>query len=105
MKRYLIAALIVLACSAGGLRADDTEIYGVINNTSVAPNVLIIFDTSGSMADTIPGEPYDSATTYAGSYIDECRLLSRIGTATTINGCCLPATSTSWPALPSSPLC
>lgn len=68
MKRYLIAALIVLACSAGGLRADDTEIYGVINNTSVAPNVLIIFDTSGSMAETIPGDPYDPATTYAGSY-------------------------------------
>ncbi len=68
MKRYLIAALIVLACSAGGLRADDTEIYGVINNTSVAPNVLIIFDTSGSMAETIPGDPYDPGTTYAGSY-------------------------------------
>ena len=53
MKRYIIATLIVIACSAGGIRADDTEIYGVINNTSVAPNVLIIFDTSGSMADLI----------------------------------------------------
>ena len=68
MKRYIIAALIVIACSAGVLRADDTEIYGVINNTSVAPNVLIIFDTSGSMADLIPGDPYDPATTYPGSY-------------------------------------
>jgi len=68
MKRYIIAALVVIACSAGGIRADDTEIYGVINNTSVAPNVLIIFDTSGSMADLIPGDPYDPATTYSGSY-------------------------------------
>ena len=68
MKRYIIATLIVIACSAGGLRADDTEIYGAINNTSVAPNVLIIFDTSGSMAELIPGESYDPAITYPGSY-------------------------------------
>ena len=71
MKRYIIAILIVIACSAGGLRADDTEIYGAINNTSVAPNVLIIFDTSGSMADPIPGESYDPGTTYSGSYLKD----------------------------------
>ena len=49
--------------------ADDTEIYGTVTSVSLEPNVLIVFDSSGSM-DTadVPGDPYDPVTTYTGSY-------------------------------------
>jgi type IV pilus assembly protein PilY1 len=50
-------------------RADDTEIYGTVTNTSLEPNVLIIFDTSGSMATVdVPGDPYVSTDLYSGTY-------------------------------------
>ena len=72
MKRHIhmtVAILLVILVPAAGIRADDTEIYGVVSNPSIPPNVLIIFDTSGSMAtEDVPGEPYLSATTYSGSY-------------------------------------
>jgi type IV pilus assembly protein PilY1 len=42
--------------------ADDIDMY---QNTDIKPNVLIIFDNSGSMGDN---EPYDDGTTYDGSY-------------------------------------
>ncbi|MEA3222870.1 MAG: hypothetical protein U9P49_06880 [Thermodesulfobacteriota bacterium] len=47
--------------------ADDTEIFsgGVIN---VTPNVLIIFDTSGSMADSVPCSVYDPSYDYAEDF-------------------------------------
>jgi type IV pilus assembly protein PilY1 len=72
MKRHIgiaVAVLWVILAAAAGLRADDTEIYGVVSNPSIPPNVLIIFDTSGSMAtEDVPGDPYEPATTYSGSY-------------------------------------
>jgi len=72
MKRHIhmtVAILLVILVSAATTRADDTEIYGVVSNSSIPPNVLIIFDTSGSMAtEDVPGEPYASTTTYSGSY-------------------------------------
>jgi type IV pilus assembly protein PilY1 len=50
------------------LYADDTEIYGS-GSISVEPNILIIFDTSGSMSrEDVPGEYYDPGTTYSGTY-------------------------------------
>ncbi|MFQ5484444.1 MAG: hypothetical protein ACE5DO_03820, partial [Desulfobacterales bacterium] len=56
-----------LFCSAP-LWADDTDIYGV-STVSVTPNVLIIFDNSGSMdTQDVPGEVYDPNTTYSGPY-------------------------------------
>jgi type IV pilus assembly protein PilY1 len=65
MKRYLLAALLATALSTGALWADDTEIYGTVTNPDLEPNVLIIFDTSGSMAtEDVPGDPYDPAETY-----------------------------------------
>ena len=71
MKRHThltIAILLVILAAAASLRADDTEIYGVVS-TSIPPNVLIIFDTSGSMAtEDVPGDPYEPTTTYSGSY-------------------------------------
>jgi type IV pilus assembly protein PilY1 len=64
---WIVAALTVLA--AAQLRADDTEIYGTVSSASLAPNVMIVFDTSGSMGtEDVPGTPYDGATTYSGSY-------------------------------------
>ena len=40
--------------------ADDSDIFG----TNIEPNVLILFDSSGSMSDSIFSHPYVSATTY-----------------------------------------
>jgi type IV pilus assembly protein PilY1 len=71
MKRHThltIAILLVILAAAASLRADDTEIYGAVS-TSIPPNVLIIFDTSGSMSTRdVPGDPYVPTTTYSGSY-------------------------------------
>jgi len=69
----VIAMVTVILCLAvpGVLRADDTEIYGC-PTVDVQPNVLIIFDTSGSMntADVYTyDQPYDPNTTYEGSYV------------------------------------
>lgn len=51
--------------------ADDTAIYGT-TSASVEPNVLIIFDTSGSMSTKdVPGEYYDPAQTYTGTKTSE----------------------------------
>lgn len=49
----------------------DTSIYGGAVS-AMQPNVLIIIDTSGSMADSVPGssEPYNPATTY--TKLKEC---------------------------------
>lgn len=47
--------------------ADDTDIYGV-STIDVMPNVLIIFDNSGSMGtNDVPADPYVPATVYAGT--------------------------------------
>lgn len=69
MKRATLIVGLVLVASCGLLRADDTEIYGTVTLPSINPNVLIIFDTSGSMGTVdVPGQPYDPATVYSGSY-------------------------------------
>ena len=51
--------------------ADDTEVYVTATTPSSAtaqPNVLFVFDTSGSMDDDITTlEDYDSGTTYGTS--------------------------------------
>jgi len=65
MKRYLLLTLAVILGCAVDLRADDTEIYGTVVNPSLEPNVMILFDTSGSMGTVdVPGDPYDPAQTY-----------------------------------------
>jgi type IV pilus assembly protein PilY1 len=50
--------------------ADDIAIYGT-QSVTIEPNVLIIFDTSGSMAEEVKKAAYNSKTTYAGSYAKE----------------------------------
>jgi type IV pilus assembly protein PilY1 len=69
-KRVLRVWLIgfgLVVFSGAGLHADDTEIY-TNQNGGVEPNVLIIFDNSGSMNDTMPHATYDPPTTYPGGY-------------------------------------
>ncbi len=62
-----IVTALILLCSAP-LLADDTDIYGV-STVDVPPNVLIIFDNSGSMDEQdVPDESYNPATIYDGSY-------------------------------------
>ncbi len=69
MKRYVLVTLLAIFGCTPILWADDTEIYGTINNPSLEPNVLILFDTSGSMAtDDVPGSPYAPATDYSNPY-------------------------------------
>ena len=66
MKNYFILLFLLLFVQSAF--AADVDIYGV-STINVKPNVLIIFDNSGSMDEQdIPGEVYDPATTYTGSY-------------------------------------
>jgi len=68
MKRYSWLILILIFILTPRLWADDTDIYGTTAIT-VTPNVLIIFDTSGSMGtEDVIGEYYDKDTTYSGTY-------------------------------------
>ncbi|HSM90454.1 MAG TPA: vWA domain-containing protein, partial [Desulfobacterales bacterium] len=65
MKRYVLVTLLAIFGCTPNLWADDTEIYGTVNNPSLEPNVMILFDTSGSMAtEDVPGEPYEPSQTY-----------------------------------------
>jgi type IV pilus assembly protein PilY1 len=69
MKKCLLIVLILIASTAGPIGADDTEIYGTVTNPDLEPNILIIFDSSGSMSTVdVPGDPYDPGTVYSGSY-------------------------------------
>ena len=42
-------------------KADDSDIFG----SNISPNVLILFDDSGSMSNTVPASGYASSTTYS----------------------------------------
>ena len=69
MKRWFLIALILMISTSVSSRADDTEIYGAVTNPDLEPNILIIFDSSGSMSTVdVPGDPYDPAVIYPGSY-------------------------------------
>ena len=65
MRRHVLITFLVLGMLAPRVWADDTEIYGTVTNPSLEPNVMILFDTSGSMAtEDVPGDPYDPSQTY-----------------------------------------
>jgi len=72
MKKWGVVIMVLMMSTPAMLWADDTEIYGTVTNSSLEPNVMIIFDSSGSM-DTadVPGESYDPMGVYAGSYTDD----------------------------------
>jgi type IV pilus assembly protein PilY1 len=64
MKR-LLALLLCLALlpfpmPVSRVRADDSDIFGA----NIQPNIMIFLDSSGSMDDTIPAEPYVESTPY-----------------------------------------
>lgn len=64
IRYFLLSMSIGLA---GLAHAADTDIYGV-STIDIKPNVLIIFDNSGSMGTKdVPGEIYDPATDYSFS--------------------------------------
>ena len=68
MKRCSLVILILVFLLTPQVWADDTDIYGT-STISMPPNVLIIFDTSGSMTtQDVPGDYYVPGTTYSGSY-------------------------------------
>lgn len=74
MKRTALVATMVLMFGTfmlGTSHADDTQIFGGAT-VNVPPNVLIIFDNSGSMAETVTvpgtGDEYDRTLVYTGSY-------------------------------------
>ena len=72
MKKWVFIILVLILSAPAAPRADDTEIYGTVTSTSLDPNILIIFDSSGSMeTQDVPGDPYDPLITYAGSYTAE----------------------------------
>ncbi len=72
MKKWILMITVLILGFPGFLRADDTEIYGTITSVSLEPNILIIFDSSGSMDNAdVPGEPYDPLETYTGSSTPE----------------------------------
>ena len=58
-----LATLLVLMLGTT-LSADDTDVFSG-TTINVPPNVLIIFDSSGTMNDPINSNPYDPATNYA----------------------------------------
>ena len=76
MKKIEGLAIIVFAIlfTGGFLYAADMDIYGS-TSLNVQPNVLIVFDTSGSMDETVPGtsEAYNPSGNYTayGSYVED----------------------------------
>jgi len=62
MKRLcaLLLCLTLLPLNVPLVWADDSDIFGA----NIEPNILIFIDSSGSMDDTIPADPYEPAVTY-----------------------------------------
>jgi type IV pilus assembly protein PilY1 len=62
MKRLcaVLLCLTLLPLHVPPVRADDSDIFGA----NIEPNILIFIDSSGSMDDKIPADPYDPAVTY-----------------------------------------
>ncbi len=57
-----IAVILSLLClNLSSVRADDSDIFGA----NIEPNVLLLFDSSGSMDSNIDSTIYDPSTTYS----------------------------------------
>jgi len=72
MRKLIVLAIVLLSLFSVSLSfADDLEIYGGAAQ-QVDPNVLLIFDTSGSMTTRdVPGDVFDSTANYAGSQAND----------------------------------
>lgn len=90
-KRTTVLAVLLatlLLCAATARAGSDLDVF--IAGQSVQPNVLILFDNSGSMAD---GIPYDASFTYTGSatsatIYDRCKVFN--------SNCTCKTTQTAW---------
>src|SRR2546421_5321201 len=66
-QSLIAATLAVVVCGRSAL-ADDSEIFTGSSSAGAQPNILLILDTSGSMASPVTMQtPYDPTKTYAGS--------------------------------------
>ena len=62
------AALATLLLAAGGVLADDTEIFTGATGGGISPNIMFIIDTSGSMSSPVVSQvAYDATQSYSGS--------------------------------------
>jgi len=69
MKRLFILLSVFILSSPWNALSHDTDIYTATDGV-VQPNLLIMFDNSGSMNDPATGEPYVPGTTYPFAYTD-----------------------------------
>lgn len=71
-RTLFAGAFAFLALLAGLVHADDTDVYlsGANVVADERPNILIVFDNSGSMSTEVPnsGEAYDPSLTYTGNF-------------------------------------
>jgi len=66
-QSLIAASLFVIVCGRSAL-ADDSEIFTGSSSSGSQPNILLILDTSGSMASTVTTQtPFNPTTTYAGA--------------------------------------
>src|SRR5437763_8309908 len=66
-QSLIAATLAVIVCGPSAL-ADDSEIFTGSSSSGAQPNILVILDTSGSMASTVTTQtPFNPNTTYAGA--------------------------------------
>ena len=63
MKKIMFLIGFVLVMISSSALAMDTDLY-VLTNADVPPNVMIMFDNSGSMNDPMTGELYNPAISY-----------------------------------------
>ncbi|NIO06032.1 MAG: hypothetical protein GTN74_15960 [Proteobacteria bacterium] len=63
--RFLFFSLLILVLPTVTLAA-DIDIYS--NDSGVEPNILVIFDNSASMNESITSAAYEPSETYAGTY-------------------------------------
>ncbi len=62
----LILCLCLVFANLPPALADDSDIFGV----NIQPNIMILFDDSGSMADSVPNNIYVASTTY--TVVNQC---------------------------------
>src|SRR5512139_2653965 len=69
MKKLFILLSVFILSSPWNAHSHDTDIYTAADGV-VQPNLLIMFDNSGSMNDPATGEPYNPGTTYPYAFTD-----------------------------------
>ena len=70
IKPLILIIFILFFLFSGTSFAHDTDLY-TASGAGVEPNILIIFDNSGSMAGTVRAYYYDPAITYEGLVVPQ----------------------------------